>query len=330
MAQLLLYIELHDSFASAIGGGGGMKPHCVRIGTARENFIMILDYLQLLTMRNFSFPAILITLLLMTSCRSSLVEREGPADTSDYQVIDSVHVPVLATPAEQLAYARSTFEIAGEKAAALKAVKVIHPMARLHAGIAALELAYLRLGDDYRLADARQAGLAEGEFLAILAEFADLPEIAAKALWYLGWISCDLRKDNSQGIDYYLQLVRTYPAEKMSLLPPAPWLTIRLTGAEKDHQPFYPRSKLAWADIARLEIIRHTADHDQAWAAMRAIKENAPDALFLGTALKVLLTGHGLTPVSEQLAMEYLANPQADTHLKSDLALALSAHKRER
>lgn len=288
---------------------------------------MILNYLQLFTTRQLCFPAILILLLLMTACQSSQVAKKNAGDGYNYTVIDAIHIPILATPEEQLAYARSTFDVTAEKTAALKAVRTIHPEARLHGGMAALELAYLQLGDDYRLADGRQCSLAEGEFLGILAEFTDIPEIAAKALWYLGWISCDLRHDKSKGIDYYLQIVNTYPAEKLSLLPPAPWLTVQLIGDDKEHQPYYPKSALSWVDLAHLEIIRHTPDHEQAFRSMRAIQDGKPDALFEGIALKVLLTWHRQAPASEQLVMEYLTKPTANNHLKNDLALALSAHR---
>ena len=305
-----------------------IAPPQVRICTAQEIIEMIFHSLHLLTARNLPLMSSLLFLILINACQTPGTSEKEGADPYDYMVIEEIHIPILTTPEEQLAYARSTFDTIEEKTAALKAVSAIHPTARLDSGMAALELAYLQLGDDYRLANDRQCSLAEDQFLAILDEFIDLPEIAAKALWYLGWIACDLQQAPDKGIGYYLRIVNQYPREKLTLLPAAPWLTVHLLGEKKKPQPYYPKSLLSWADMAHLEIIRHTSDREQAGRSISAIQKNNSSTLFEGTALKVLVARHSFTPESEQLVTEYLAKPVADNDLKNDLILALSAHRR--
>ena len=159
-------------------------------------------------------------------------------------------------------------------------------------------------------------------------KYPDLPAIAAKALWYLGWISCDLESDNQQGIHWYQRLIALYPDEKLSFVVPAPWLTIRPADPDLKQHIAYPKTVLTWADIAHLEIIRHAASRDQAWQSFAAIKARAGE-VFAATALKVLVERHGFDAKSERLAREYLAKPGADTILKNDLLLALSVYRRQ-
>lgn len=240
--------------------------------------------------------------------------------------LDGYQIPIFATADEQLGYARSTFTETEEKSAALKAVARLHPAAREQAAMAALELAFLALGDDYRLADKDQYRLAGCGYQAVLEHYADLPAIAAKALWYLGWIAGDLEGDRRRGIGWYQRLIALYPKEVLSTATPAPWLTIRPAEPEARPPAAYPKTVLTWADIAHLEIIRHTADREQAWQSFAAI-EAGTDPVFIAGALKVLIERHGFDARSERLAREYVAKPGSDPVLRHDLLLALSAHR---
>lgn len=243
-------------------------------------------------------------------------------------LVDGRQVPVFATAEEQLSYARSTFDEAEEKAAALKAVERIHPSAREQAAMAALELAFLALGDDYRLADKNQYLLARNNYLGVLEKYPDLPAIAAKALWYLGWIACDLEADRQQGITWYQRLITLYPNEKLSIVAPVPWLTIRPADPDLQQHAAYPKTVLTWADIAQLEIIRHAASRDQAWQSFESIQTGAGE-VFAAAALKILVERYGFDAKSERLVREYLQKPAADDVLKNDLFLALSVYRRQ-
>lgn len=265
-------------------------------------------------------------LLQLTPCAaSSAAHSDIPSRTL---LVDGRQVPVFATPEEQLRYARSTFDETEEKSAALKAQKLIHPGAREHVALAALELAFLSLGDDYRLADRNMFILARNNYLGVLEAYPDLPAIAAKALWYLGWIACDLEGDRQQGIRWYQRLITLYPDEKLSLAPPVPWLTIRADPDRQQHAA-YPKAVLTWTDMANLEIVRHTVNREQAWQSFNAIRRPGGNEPFVAAALKVLVERHGFDEKSEGLVREYLQKPDASHALKNDLLLALSVYRRE-
>jgi hypothetical protein len=267
-------------------------------------------------------------LLPLAACQTSPVTEHTDDDASRSLLSDGYRVPIFATAEEQLTYARSSFDETPEKSAALKALGTIHPQDRHHAALAALELAFLELGDDYRLANANQCSLAKKHYLALLEHYSDLPAIAAKALWYLGWISSDLEHDTQLGMAYHRRLIATYPDEILSFLSPAPWLTIGPAVPDATPPSAYPKSALTWAGIAHLEIIRNSTDRDQAWQSFTAIQQMAAGDLFVAQALKVLVERHGFEPRSEQLARAYLDNSGADAALKNDLHLALSSYRR--
>lgn len=239
-------------------------------------------------------------------------------------LVDGRQVPVFATPAEQLAYARANFDDPEEKAAALKALERIHPAAREQAAMAALELAFAALGDDYRLADKNQYDLARRSYLAALEKYPDLPAIAAKALWYLGWIACDLEDDPRQGIRWYERLITLYPEEKLSSVAPVPWLTIRQDEPGQQQHAVSPQAVLTWKDIAHLEIIRHADTRARAERSFAAIQQGGAGEAFTAAALKVLVEHHGFDEHSERLARAYLQQAGPGDALKNDLLLDLS------
>jgi len=260
------------------------------------------------------------------ACRPAAEGEKDKEQVLRFTVIDAFRIPILATADEQLAHARSDFEEVHEKKAALKAVAALHPTARRHAAMAALELAYLELGPDYRLADSRQCSLAMEQYRDILDTFSDLPEVAAKSLWYQGWIASDLLGDRRCGLTYYQRIIDQYPNESLHFLPPAPWLTIHRTEESVEHRLSYSNPGLTWADVAYLEIIRYATEQERAWAALLAIRANHGNDGFAGIALKVFLTGHDFEERSEQLTRSYLAQSSADQAIKDDLQLVLSAH----
>ncbi len=286
------------------------------------------DSLQCTTALKHQVTIVLLILLLLAACRSSQVAEKPIEHASHSIVVDTIRIPILSTPKEQLAYARSTFAENTEKVAALKAIKLLHPTERQLVGIAAMELAYLQLGDDYRLAGKHQLNLTTQSYLQILADYSDIPNIAAKVLWYLGWISCDLRVDRQKGLTYYQRILDVYPNEKLNFLPPSPWLSMFRLDKSMKNQRQAPESVLTWADLARLEIIHNTTDHDYAWSSFAVIQGGKANEVFKGLALKVLVTQHGISPQSEQLIKNYLDSSTTDEILKNDLLLLLSAYRK--
>ena len=278
---------------------------------------------------DFAILLRLLCLVFVLFCLPAPEFAAASEDTPRTLMVDGRQVPIFATAEEQLSFARSTFDEAEEKAAALKALERIHPSAREQAAMAALELAFLALGDDYRLADRNQYLLARNSYLGVLEKYPDLPAIAAKALWYLGWISSDLATDGQQGVSWYQRLITLYPNEKLSIVGPVPWLTIRAADPDLKQHASYPKTVLTWADIAHLEIIRHAVSREQAWQSFAAIQKAGADEVFAAAALKVLIEHHGFDDKSERLVREYLAKPDADGILKNDLLLALSDYRRQ-
>ncbi|MBU1566485.1 MAG: hypothetical protein KJ630_12770 [Proteobacteria bacterium] len=268
--------------------------------------------------------SLLLVLLLLVACRSDAEHNQRTDRQPHFLDINTFRIPVLATPEDQLSYARADFEEIEEKSAALQAIKVVHPISRLHAAMADLDLAYLQLGADYRLANDRQCAQAREKYLAILQDYSDYPDIVAKSLWYLGWIACDLCHDKHQGLTYFKEIIDKYHQEIVNFLHPAPWLTIRPTDDGKKHRPSYPKSALTWAAIAHLEIIRHTASQEEAWHSFSAIAEKYGNDDFKGLALKTLIAAHGFSERAEREVRKYLTEGTADKALKDDLHLALA------
>ena len=283
-------------------------------------------FLHPLSMVGLVVAMVFLLPLTIGASTSATEPREGKVART--LLVDGRQVPVFPTPEEQLRYARSTFDETEEKAAALKAVELVFPEAREQTATAALELAYLALGEDYRLADRNQRLLAKNSYLAVLDRYPELPVVAAKALWYLGWLACDLEGDTRQGVAWYRRLIDLYPEERLSSAAPVPWLTIRPADPYNQYAA-YPKAVLTWRHIAHLEIVRHAANREEAWQSFSAIRQAGAGEFLTGIALKVLVEAHGFDAQSEQLAREYLQRSDFDAGLKNDLLLALSAQRRQ-
>lgn len=270
--------------------------------------------------------------LLLAGCDPAADSQpaEETASAESFVTVDGYRIPTLPSAPLQLSYGRSSFEDLREKDAALKAVSQHHPGERLYGGLAALERAYLSLGADYRLATGKQKAVAKEKYLEVLDSYHDSPEISAKALWYLGWISCDLFDDPKSGINYYLTLLNSYPEEQLRLLPAAPWRSIYLDESGQDPLMSYPRSAMSWADIARLEIIRHSPDGELAWHAFLAIRDRNPSGLLTGQGLKLLADRRGMGEKSGPLIEQYLEAGPAETALKEDLRQLLASYLQQK
>ena len=272
---------------------------------------------------------LLVALFLVAACEPSTGSKQQSETKISYLILDGYYIPKLDNAEEQLAYGRASFEDFEEKLAALEAVTRLHPAARMYGGMAALEMAYLSLGADYRLAKHNQCYLAAEKYRNILNEYVDFPEIRAKALWYLGWISCDLLGKTQQAIAYFQQIVSLYPQEQLSILPPPPWLSIYLNGNDRGPLPIFPKPALKWSDIAHLEIIRLTPDSDLAWQSYMTLGTAHPGSAITGQALKLLSIHHGTSAKVESAIRKYLENDSSEKMLKKDLLLQLTAIRQQ-
>lgn len=274
-------------------------------------------------------PTLLCALFLFVACRSAADSEKTPDQTPHFLIIDTFRVPVLSTPLDQLTYALTTILEIEEKAAALRAIKIMHPTAGKIVALADLELAYLQLGTDYRLADTRQCTMAKEKYLAILSDYADYPEVAAKSLWYLGWITCDLLHQKVEGLEFYRKIVDNHPNEIVNFSTPAPWLTIFPANIRTGSPPSAPRPVLSWAAMAHLEILRNSANSEEALRSFSAITEKHGRDTFTGLALKALLIAHGSTGDVAPQVRKYLGDNTADKTLNDDLFLVLTGHLRD-
>lgn len=185
-------------------------------------------------------------------------------------------VPQFPTTGGQLNYAKSSFTDAGEKKAALAAVCMLFPGNREACGRADLALAYMYLGHDYRFATRPMMLAAIDGFRRILTTYQDLPEIQAKAHWYLGWIYCDLMGEARKGLVYFRSLVRDYPGLPVELSSPVPWVSLVFPPQPTATPSKTPPPKKHWAGLALLEIIKSTQDREEAYGAFEILMRRYP------------------------------------------------------
>lgn len=236
--------------------------------------------------------------------------------------IDNINIPLLANATEQLVFARSSMESLETKRAAWKAVSEFYPEALPERKIAALELAYLQLGHDYRLADRQQCHAALNSYADIIANYRDDANVAAKALWYQGWIYSSLLSSPESGKEYYLEIIKKYPEATVEFLPPPPWLN--LEGNRPEDAPKSPeRTSLHWADLARLELVRTAANAPEAEKIAEEVIESSPDDHITGIVVRTLLTEHGTSGTPAVIAGKFLQKQAASGNFTADIITLL-------
>jgi len=258
---------------------------------------------------NFLLLSLLSLLLcgLLCSCRRDTPPpATAPQTVQATRQVDGVDIPLMSTPAEQLLFARSNLNDPAVKIAAFKAVAVFHPTASHEQKLAALELAYLQMGEDYRRASPEQCGKALAGYRQIFETYQDNPDIAAKALWYQGWIVSSLLAEPAAGEKYFLQLIRDYPDATVEFQSPPPWLKLMEAGPDES-QRAADDSAAHWADLARLELVRNTVDDRQAAALTRQMLGAAAATPLRDLLVKNLLLFHGKSQEVRDIASAYLA-----------------------
>lgn len=272
-------------------------------------------------------PAMLAMLMLLSlpGCKQTQTSSVLMANRKTLSVVQvgGFQVPVFPTAEEQLNYTHSWFESLEEKKAALVAVARFFPKATEQKGAAALDLAYLTLGRDYRLATTENCKEAIDRYQQIVKEFHDLPQICAKATWYIGWISCDLLRDCRKGLTMYRTVVNNYPDERLNLTPTVPWVTFIIpknSAVKEDQTTAIP----LWADLARIEIIRHADTAATAEKAFFEIWNGDRNKQVEGIALKLLLQRPDLRRKIVPYAETYLQQTSVDTALQNDIRSVLA------
>ena len=198
-------------------------------------------------------------------------------------------IPRFPTARGQLNYARSWFATKQEKRAALTIIPTLFPQDRIQCGNAALTLAYMNLGDDYRFATPADFLKALSDYKKVVTAYGDQPVIQAKAHWYIGWILCECLDRPAQGMVHFNIIVTRFPRIFMEISPPVPWVSLVYPTPTARTKRATPSPKKYWAGIALLEMICHAPDPDQAIQAFDTLFDKYPDSVETGFALKLML-----------------------------------------
>ena len=268
--------------------------------------------------------AAFLILLIGGGCDSPVRQTATTAIPPPTVTVSGFTIPVFATANEQLNYAKSLSANPMERSAALNLIPGRFPDDRLAQGETRLELAYLHLGRDFRLADAQACHRALTAYEATAREFSDLPAIRVKAYWYMAWIYTDLLKDKRKGLALYARLAETHPMDSFSRISPVPWL--RLVFPDPEIKPYTAddRHTHSWAGLALLEIVRLADDPQMRQQAFEKLWIEHRRSLTTGFALKAML--HSPTQPDDIAAIvaEYIAGNGINAALNEDLTAALA------
>lgn len=239
-------------------------------------------------------PARLITIcLLFIICTCSCTSQEDTpqnVETTVHLQVDDFEVPRLPSASEQLHFAKIAATDLPHQIALLKAVEQFFPKEKNEVGQADLEITYLQLGSDYRRNSSESLKNTARSYLTIATNHKDIPAVAAKALWYHGWVETDLLKQTSVGRASYQNIIDQYPYEQVSLSPVISWTSINLEQKPTKPATDSSQSPLTWSDLAFLELIRHAKNGASSLDQYRAFCDHAPTSSIMPEALQVLLT----------------------------------------
>ena len=197
----------------------------------------------------------------------------------------------FATATEQLRHARAWFSDTGEKRAALKGLLDRYHEANAVRAEAELELAYLALGADYRFAPPSACLQAVAEFRRVADQYPELPDICAKAHWYMGWIYADLLHKKPEALVHFHIIVDRFAAATLKIEPPVPWVSLVLPQAADQPRAVYDGPAYSWRSMALLEIIRDSDAEHEKWAAFQLLWKQDRPGVATGHALQILLQG---------------------------------------
>lgn len=241
------------------------------------------------------FPWRLLTIctlitLITCSCtpQEDIVPPQAP-ETTHIQ-IDGFTVPQLPSAAEQLFFARTSDALLPQRIALFKAVAILFTDKRTQIGLAELEIAYLSLGTDYRLSPPSQQQSTAEKYLIIATNYQDIPEVAAKALWYHGWITADLLGQKIKAMDSFLKTIKSYPDQPISRSPVVPWTSINIEQSSTSPPSNSTQAPLTWAGLAYLELVRHGQNAEECLNYYRSLIKYSSEKTLVFAALKLLAT----------------------------------------
>lgn len=253
------------------------------------------------------------------SCNSQEEEHHSQQNITKLIVIDGFNIPRLASAGEQFSFAAASAASLGHQRALFKSVVQFFPEDRIVIGHAELEIAYLELGSDYRNSLPDQQMNAASNYLQIAVEYQDVPEIAAKALWYHGWISADLLKLKSIGMNSFLSIVNQYAEQPKSRSSFPPWTSINLEQEYDKVLNSQPQPSITWGVLALLELIRYAPNTELGLAHYHSLISYLPENTIVGAALTLLATRTDLSPVNRSAIKREIDNATITLTLQKQL-----------
>ncbi len=215
-------------------------------------------------------------------------------------------IPKLASAREQLNFALSRVSDYRERKTALKLVGELFPAARMEKAEASLELAYLSLGKDFRLAGRQECLDTVAKYESIIDQYQDFPPICAKARWYIAWIYMDLLHDKERGINNYWRVVREYPHEGFLPAPHLRWQEIFARQAKRETTFLSAREQ--WAAIALLELARNIDDPKERLEAVEELVADYPASRAVMYGLMILLDQRPVCQKAIEMTKAYLSS----------------------
>lgn len=267
-----------------------------------------------------------IAVFFVAGCRNETATLSFPMARMPKVSFQGYNIPQFPTAQSQLNYAKSGFPTAEEKEAAFRFLFHMFPQNREECGDAALHLAYMNFGFDYRFALLQDFHKAIKDYHTVIKEFKDHPQVLVKAYWYLGWIHCDLLNDKMKGLEYYWCLVQNFPDLEMGISSPVPWVSLVYPLTVKGDHPLKNKIKTKWASLALLEIIRHSPDNNEVFSAFDLMLNNYQKTVPAGLAIRLMLADKAKGPKAAPFVDAYLDLNIANRFLMQEIQSAAKGY----
>lgn len=276
--------------------------------------------------------SVTLLLLLCGGCQPE-APRKLASNTTSIQKIEfnGYMIPLFSTAAEQLGYTRSRIADINEKEAALELVLNRFAQDTHTCALARLDLAYLILGVDYRLADPDACRRALAQYHQITRTYTGLPGVCAKAYWYMGWIYTDLLSDKNRGLAMYRQVIDRYASELITIESPVPWLRFVYPQRIEKTVSTHKRQHYTWANLALLEVVKTNDDPTQCHSALMTLWSRKPTGPAFGLALLSALQADNFNndETVAHIAREYIQQNSTNRALIRDIKAVLAQSGRE-
>jgi tetratricopeptide (TPR) repeat protein len=269
----------------------------------------------------------MIWLIVFCGCQPSPSKKAESARGNTKKIkLNDFLIPVYPTAAEQLAYARSRVADIREKEAALRLV-LSRFSQNIHAcALARLDLAYLTLGDDYRLADQTAYRQALAQYHQIIRTYADRPGVCAKAYWYMGWIYTDLLGETDNGMAMYRKVIEQYPSQPVTIESPVSWLRLMYPEIPEKTLATHDKQRYSWAILSLLEVVKNDKNPTRCRRALMQLSALKSAGPAFGLALLSVLRFEKLDidDTVIRIAHEYIQQSTANKALIRDIETTLA------